>query len=608
MNMFTPDQLRREAAVNDFKRARKKAAFQQMVARLRGQSADLLAYEDVCRHLKAADAATQGVQEIPLAAIVGSVGRYKDFTRDFLPKHDSDVERWTRVRTAVMDMTGMPPIDVYKVGEVYFVIDGNHRVSVARELGAKTITARVTEVKTRVPLLPDDDPNEIICKARYAEFLEQTNLNELRPQANLYMTFCGHYRVLLAQIEAYKKRSETASCRFNPDETAEDQSTEDQTARGRLTPYDRLTPYEEAVGRWYDEVYLPVLRMVRAQGILHYFPERTETDIYLLLSEQRQEMEELLGWEIDLDETALALAARQKQQRGLGRFWQALTPPELADGPEPGQWRRFQTGRQLDRLFADHLVALSGREENWPMLAQVIRLAQRDSDRLLGLHVVSDPAKVNSKRVRMIEERFRQMCADAGLVGEFAVEVGQVVETITSRAVWADVVVLGLENRPGKGQMGAVRPSTRLGNRTMQLIQRCPRPILAIPIGAECALDRVLLAYDGSPKADEALFVATYLQLRWPSELVVVTVETELTSPAELERARQYLADHGVTDATFVLRQKPIAPAVLDTAVTHQSNFLIVGGFGFRPVKHLVLGSTVDDILRHFPHPILICR
>ncbi len=582
--MLTPDRLRHEAAINDFKRARKKAAFQQVMARLRGESADLLAYEDVCRHLKAADAVTQGVQEIPLGAIVGSVGRYKDFTRDFLPKHDSDVERWARVRTAVMDMTGMPPIDVYKVGEVYFVIDGNHRVSVARELGAKTITARVTEVKMRVPLLPDDDPDEIICKARYAEFLEQTNLNELRPDADLYMTFCGHYRVLLAQIEVHKTQCETA--------------------------VGRPLSYAEAVNRWYDEIYLPVMRMVRAQGILHYFPERTEADIYVLLSEQREHLEESLGWEIDLDETASVLAAaEQKRLRGLGGWLrQALTPPELADGPEPGQWRKFQTGRRLDRLFADYLVALSGREENWPMLAQVIRLAQRDADRLLGLHVVADSTRASNKRVRAIEERFHQMCAEAGVTGEFAVEVGEVVETITRRAVWADLVVLGLENRPGKGQPGAVRPSTRLGNRTMQLIQRCPRPILAMPTGAECTLDRVLLAYDGSPKADEALFVATYLKLRWPSELVVVTVETEYTMPAELEQAREYLADYGITDVTFVLRQKPIAQAVLDTAVTHQSNFLIMGGFGFRPVKHLVLGSTVDDILRHFPHPILICR
>jgi len=148
----------------------------------------------------------------------------------------------------------------------------------------------------------------------------------------------------------------------------------------------------------------------------------------------------------------------------------------------------------------------------------------------------------------------------------------------------------------------------RIGNRTSQIIQRCPRPIMVIPDGAKWPLDNVLLAYDGSPKADEALFVAAYLKSRWPLSLTVMTVVTELTSAETLEKARAYLAEQGVTDAAFVLREKPIAEAVLETAVTHEINSLIMGGFGYRPVKHMVLGSTVDRILREFPHPILICR
>jgi uncharacterized ParB-like nuclease family protein len=131
-------------AVEDFKRARKAAALQQLLARLTGKSADLLAYNEVRDQLGATEFIEQGIQEIPLDAIVGSVGRYRDFTRSFLPKHDSNKARWARVRTAVIDMVGMPPIDVYQVGEVYFVIDGNHRVSIARQLGTKTISARVT--------------------------------------------------------------------------------------------------------------------------------------------------------------------------------------------------------------------------------------------------------------------------------------------------------------------------------------------------------------------------------------------------------------------------------------------------------------------------------
>jgi nucleotide-binding universal stress UspA family protein len=121
-------------------------------------------------------------------------------------------------------------------------------------------------------------------------------------------------------------------------------------------------------------------------------------------------------------------------------------------------------------------------------------------------------------------------------------------------------------------------------------------------------MDRVLLSYDGSAKADEALFVATYLATRWPLSLTVVTVETEHTAAEALQRAQEYLEAHGVMDAVYVLRKTPIAKAVMHTAVEYNINFLIMGGFGFRPMMHFMLGSTVDEILRRFKHPILICR
>ena len=152
------------------------------------------------RHLRGGPAVERGLQEIPLDKIVGSVGRYQDFTRSFLPKKDSDEVRWATVRAAINDMKGMPPIEVYQIGEVYFVKDGNHRVSVARQLGTTTISAYVTEIETRVPLTADDNPDEVICKAGYADFLEKTNLDHHFPKADLLMTISGHYQVMLDQI------------------------------------------------------------------------------------------------------------------------------------------------------------------------------------------------------------------------------------------------------------------------------------------------------------------------------------------------------------------------------------------------------------------------
>jgi len=183
-----------------------------------------------------------------------------------------------------------------------------------------------------------------------------------------------------------------------------------------------------------------------------------------------------------------------------------------------------------------------------------------------------------------------------------AIEAGKIADTIVRRAAWADLVITSLTHRPG------AKPLARLSNGFRQLVQRCPRPLIAIPTGSQCRLSRPLLAYDGSPKSDEALFVATYLASRWPISLTVLTVETEYTSAADLNNARQYLEQRGVQAADYVLRQKPIGDAILETAAERDSTMIIMGGFGFRPVLNLVLGSTVDTILRQTRRPLFICR
>jgi nucleotide-binding universal stress UspA family protein len=140
------------------------------------------------------------------------------------------------------------------------------------------------------------------------------------------------------------------------------------------------------------------------------------------------------------------------------------------------------------------------------------------------------------------------------------------------------------------------------------LVQRCPRPLLVVPSGASSPMDRALLAYDGSPKASEALFVAAYLGLRWSTYLTVVTVETKYTPQTAVARARAYLGEQGVTNVTYLVRPGPIGDSLLEAAESTRSNLMIMGGFGFRPVWNLVLGSTVNQVLSEFKQPILICR
>ncbi len=571
------------AAVRDFDRARKQAALRQLMAKLTGRSAELLSYNEVQEQLQAMGEIDRGLREIPLDAIVGSVGRYKDFTKGFLPKRDSDEERWASVRTAISNMHGMRPIEVYQVGDSYFVKDGNHRVSVARQLGVSTISAYVTEVKTRVELSVDDDPDEIICKARYVEFLEETDLDKVRPQANLLLTFCNQYDVLRRQIETRRQILDQAR--------------------------DQPVGMREVVADWYDQVYLPVVELIREQGLLRNFPQRTETDLYLLFSERRADLEEALGWKIGSETAVTEFAeSESEQQRPIfarvgERLLDALVPDELYDGPEPGSWRekRVAYGRK-DRLFADYLVAISGSDADWETLDEVIKMAKLEDDHLLGLHVVPYEYLLDSPEVKLVREGFEQRCREAGLEAEFAVEAGKVADIIVKRAAFADLVVTTLSHRPGPERL------SRLSHGFSRLVQKCPRPVLAVPEGAKLDMSRILLAYDGSAKADEALFVATYLASRWPVALTVVTVETEYTTVSASDQARAYIEKYDIQDATFVVREKPIAEAILRTAEEHQSNIIIMGGFGFRPMLHLMMGSTVDQLLQAFQHPMLICR
>ncbi|HSO26622.1 MAG TPA: universal stress protein, partial [Anaerolineales bacterium] len=549
--------LRHEMAVRDFRRARREASLQQLLARVTGKPTELLPYNEVSAQLKVSGGEELGVQEIPLDAIVGSVGRYQDFTRSFMPRSDQDAERWVRVKTAVNDMHGMPPIEVYKIGDAYFVIDGNHRVSVARQLGGDSITARVVEVNSRVPLSDRADATEIICKARYLEFLEHTNLDKLFPAVDLSMTFAGNYRALLAQID--HQRAHLVEERGEP------------------------VTYHEAVADWYENLYMPIIRLIREQGVLHSFPERTEADMYILLSERREELEEALGWDVDVETAVSDLAnlhtpGALRPVVGLGeRLLDVLRPEGFEDGPEPGQWRRERVSmRGYKSLFAQILVPLRGTNEDWHMLDQALDVARREKGRLLGLHVVDSEEEEESAAANNVKMVFDGRCENAGVRGELVVAVGSISRTIIERAAYADLVVVNLMNPPQK------RPLSRLGSGFTLLIQRSPRPILVVPGGRGSGMKRALVAYDGSPKASEALFVATYLALRWGTKLTVVTVKTSFTPAEALTAAQEYLDEYGVT-ADFELRDKPIAEAILDTAVAHNNDLLIMGGFGFRP-------------------------
>src|SRR5829696_6004817 len=188
------------AAIHDFRRARQQANLNTIIGNLIGRPNGLFSFDDVRHKLKGSVSGGRRLEEVPLDAIVGSVGRYTDFNRQFLPRNDSDEQRWSRVKTAIESAAGVPPIELYRIGNAYFVLDGNHRVSVLRRMGATQAQAYVTEVQTRVPLSPYDSPDDLILKAEYSEFLARTQLDEQRPQADLRVTSPGRYAGIAEEI------------------------------------------------------------------------------------------------------------------------------------------------------------------------------------------------------------------------------------------------------------------------------------------------------------------------------------------------------------------------------------------------------------------------
>jgi nucleotide-binding universal stress UspA family protein len=569
-------------AVMDFRRARRKAALQELLTRLAGGRRDLLSYEQVRDRLRAKETPSWKLEDIPLDSIVGSMGRYKDFTRDFLPLERADEGRWARVKVAMNGAAGLPPIEVYRLGGAHFVLDGNHRVSVARELGASHIQAYVREVQIKVSLSPDVQPDDLIIKAEQAEFLERTRLDEIRPAADLTVTSAGRYDVLEGQIRAHRH------------------SLQLQRPGG--------VGDAEVVGSWFDRVYLPAVHSIRRISLLREFPARTEADLYVWITQHQADLERSLGWEIRPESAAADLAARagRRFRRIVGRIVEktvgTLTLAPWIPAPAPAQWPAGVLATHERAGFSlNILLPMGGARHDWSAVDQAVIVAEREGARLLGLCVLRSDTPPQRQAARDIQLEFERRSQAAGVPSEFAVEVGEIATQICDRARWADLVILKLSYPPGPRLIARLRSGVRA------IVQSCPRPVLAVP-GAATRLDRALLAFDGSSKSEEALYLATYLAGRWKIPLVVLTVrEGDRVGEETLGRAVEYARDHDV-EPVSELKTGPVDEAILAAAREHACNLILMGGYGLSPLLEFALGSAVDKVLRKAEVPVLICR
>jgi nucleotide-binding universal stress UspA family protein len=555
---MSADQFKFQMAIHDFQSARQKAGMQEILARIKGKSNRLLSYEEVAEKLKLHARTERGIQQVPLNSIVGSVGRNTEFTRTFLPRRAGDQERWANVKTVFMaDDVRLPPIELYQVGEIYFVVDGNHRVSIARQEGFTSIEARVIEYRTDIKLTPDVQAEDLIIKAEHAEFLDATRVHEARPNVDLSVTTCCQYETLMDQIRVYQYMLQQ--------EQGQDVSLQD------------------AAARWYDTMYIPLAEAIRDRGLLHWFPGRTITDLYIWIAENRAALEQELGWEIQSDIAATDLILERSVR------------------PEPGSWRRARTAtRYTDHLFADILIPLSGDPQSWDSLEQAILIAQREGARLHGLHIVDAKEKVESSSALAVQVQFNQACVDAGVDGKLVIETGEITKKICERATMTDLIVLKIVHPP-LGGLATLRSPFR------SILANSSRPVLGVPETAT-QFRRALLAYDGTERSREALFVATYLAEMWHTGLIVFSAldGTKVKADAQ-DYVRRYLDLHEV-EAEYMISEHGAMDHLKKTVEERNVDLVLMGSHGGSMLQQVLHGSALDYMLRECDVPIFICH
>jgi len=249
----------RQLAQEDFERAYRRGFWRKLGSWFTGERNELLPFDAVRERIPIRGQHYLGLLQVPVEQIAGSLGRYRDFDRAFLPRQVRTRSRWVSIDSAHYEDTPLPPVDLYKVGEIYFVRDGNHRISVARERGQEFVDAYVIEIEIPVPLTTEDHLEDLEIKAEYADFLEQTRIDRVRPGAEIELTLSGEYDRLLEHISVHRW----------------------YLGEGRGSE----VPYEEAVASWYDNVYSPMIALIDEHQLIKNFPDRTIADLYLWIIE-----------------------------------------------------------------------------------------------------------------------------------------------------------------------------------------------------------------------------------------------------------------------------------------------------------------------------------
>ncbi len=250
----------------DFAKAKRKAKVDEVLSTLRWRNPNLLSFYEVTKLLKPESESYRGMQTIPVKKIIGSENRYHDFSSAFFPRNNSLQHRWESIDAAHLENTILPPISVYRIGDYYFVRDGNHRVSVARSVGQEFIDADVVELSSRIPLHAGMTLNELrreVVQWERKRFIGQYNPTYL-PMDRIVFSSPGSYPEMVNHILVHK-----------------------YYANEHL---DHVMTFEEGAVSWYRNVYKPIVDALDKEHLRKHFPGCTEADVYMWVVRRWDEM------------------------------------------------------------------------------------------------------------------------------------------------------------------------------------------------------------------------------------------------------------------------------------------------------------------------------
>jgi hypothetical protein len=276
-------------AQGDFSRARRARLLADIARRLRREPDDvglILPFEEVVDALGVTGREDLGLKVVPLDAIVGTVDRAADFDRGFRPTSPRLRSRWERIAAAQRRGESLPPISLYQVGDLFFVRDGHHRVSVAKSLGRQDIDAYVTEIQTRVRLGRELRVGELPLKGHERLFRERVPLGR-EERSRIAVSDPWDYGVLAEAVEAWGFRA----------------------MQDRGSYMDR----REVAHVWFTNEYLPVVEMLKAGELIER--GETETDAYMRISAMRYRVLRTHEWSDDVLEELVRHEERLKRHR-----------------------------------------------------------------------------------------------------------------------------------------------------------------------------------------------------------------------------------------------------------------------------------------------------